>query len=280
VYGAGSAGGDGGTAPADQAAATAINGRRTTGQPSGHIIAGTTIGTTAGTTAGTTGRTAAALQRVTTSAACYPAPDGATLLVLHHPDGRTTTLLGSRQPLTNDRLADGGDAALGVGVLGRRPRLVWWTPRITDGAPGAARESVLDLVPDGVRFGLLQVVVVLAVVVLWRGRRLGRLVAEPLPVVVRAGEATRGRARLYRRARARGRAARVLRAAAVRRIALRCGLARTADPGAVALVVADRTGRSAADVHALLAGSEPADDASLVALAEALDALETEVRSS
>ena len=119
----------------------------------------------------------------------------------------------------------------------------------------------------------------LAVVVLWRGRRLGRLVAEPLPVVVRAVETTRGRARLYRRARARGRAARVLRAAAVRRLALRCGLPRTADPGEVAAVVAERTRRAAAEVLALLAGAEPADDPSLVRLARDIDALETEVRS-
>jgi len=219
------------------------------------------------------------VQPITGVTACYPAPGGATHLVLDHPGGRRTTLLGGRQPLTNDRLADEGDAALAVGVLGGAPRLIWWTPRVTDGGT-AARESALDLVPDGVRFGLLQLVVVLAVVVLWRGRRLGRLVVEPLPVVVRAGETTRGRARLYRRARARGRAARVLRAAAVRRIAVRCGLPRTADPGEVARLVADRTGRSVADVHALLAGPEPADDPSLVALTGALDALETEVRSS
>jgi hypothetical protein len=212
------------------------------------------------------------------SAACYPDADAATQLVLRHPDGRTTTLFGGGQPLTNDRLADAGDAALAVGVLGARERLVWWTPRVTDG-DAATPISALDLVPDGVRYAVLQLAVVLAVVVLWRGRRLGRLVVEPLPVVVRAVETTRGRARLYRRARARGRAARVLRAAAVRRIALRCGLPRTADPLEVAAVVAERTRRPAAEVHDLLAGAEPVDDPSLARLARDIDALETEVRS-
>ena len=71
----------------------------------------------------------------------------------------------------------------------------------------------------------------------------------------------------------------MLRAATTRRIALRCGLPRTADPGEVATLVASRTGRADADVHALLAGPEPADDAALVALARQLDVLETEVRS-
>ena len=42
--------------------------------------------------------------------------------------------------------------------------------------------------------------------------------------------------------------------------------------------MAERTGRRPADVHALLAGAEPADDASLVGLARDLDSLEREVR--
>jgi hypothetical protein len=51
----------------------------------------------------------------------------------------------------------------------------------------------------------------------------------------------------------------------------------------VAAAVADRTGRPAAEVAQLLAGSgavAPPDDPSLVHLAEALDTLEQEVRRS
>jgi hypothetical protein len=120
--------------------------------------------------------------------------------------------------------------------------------------------------------------VVLLLVVLWRGRRLGRLVAEPLPVVVRSVETTLGRAALYRRSRARGRAAQVLRAAAGRRIAVACGLPRTAAPAVVADLVAARTGRRTADVAALLSGSAPTDDLELVRLARALDSVESELR--
>ena len=45
---------------------------------------------------------------------------------------------------------------------------------------------------------------------LWRGRRLGPLVVEPLPVVVKAVESTQGRGRLYRRVRDRAHAAGIL----------------------------------------------------------------------
>jgi hypothetical protein len=213
---------------------------------------------------------------------CYPVPadDGpaaAAYVEIGYPDGRTTTLLGSGTAMTNERFAAQGNAALTIGALGRHDRLVWWSPDPLDGAPQATSPSVGDLLPDGVRYGALQLVVVLAVVVAWRARRFGRLVPEPLPVAVRAIETTRGRGQLYRKARARGRAAQVLRAAAVRRLAGRTGQARTADIGSVVAAVAAATGRTSEQVESLLVGPDPADEATLVRLARDLEALEKEV---
>jgi hypothetical protein len=179
--------------------------------------------------------------------------------------------------MTNERFGALGNAALTIGALGRSGRLVWWSPDPLDGAPQATATTIGDLLPDAVRYGALQLLVVLAVVVVWRARRFGRLVPEPLPVVVRAIETTRGRAQLYRKARARGRVAQVLRVAAVRRLATRTGLSRTSDPAAVASAVATATGRPANQVDGLLVGPDPTDDATLVRLARDLDALEKEV---
>jgi hypothetical protein len=211
------------------------------------------------------------------TAACYPTDDGATYLVLPTRGGGTLTLLGSGALLTNDRLADEGDAALAAGVLGAHPTLVWWTPE-PGSAAGQGERSLTDLLPHQLGWVVGQLVVVLLVVMLWRGRRLGRLVTDPLPVVVRSVETTLGRAALYRHARARGRAAQVLRAAAGRRIAVRCGLPRTAPPPVVAAVAAERTRRSTADVAALLSGPAPTDDRALVTLARALDSLESDLQ--
>src|SRR5690606_41722785 len=54
-------------------------------------------------------------------------------------------------------------------------------------------------------------IVVVVLLAWWQGRRLGPLVTEPLPVVVRASETVEGRGRLYRSRRARDRAAEALR---------------------------------------------------------------------
>jgi hypothetical protein len=207
---------------------------------------------------------------------CY-ARDGRPSLVRATVDGSLVTLLGSASPLTNSRLDDEGDAALSLGLLGAHDRLVWYLPSATD-VPPSAQKSFYQLVPDGVWWGLLQVGVAVLLLALWRARRLGAVVVEPLPVAVRAAETEEGRARLYRRNGARGQAAGSLRSGVRSRLGAALGLPRRADPAALVAAAAARSGWSGADVTALLYGAAPADDAALVQLADRLDALEREVR--
>jgi hypothetical protein len=105
-------------------------------------------------------------------------------------------------------------------------------------------------------------------------------------VVVRAAETTEGRARLYRRAKARDRAAEALRQATRDRLAPLVGVRADGAPDALAAAVADRlpatppgTGPqfTAPDVRDLLFGPPPTDDAGLLRLADRLDALERQV---
>ncbi|HEU4675716.1 MAG TPA: DUF4350 domain-containing protein [Motilibacteraceae bacterium] len=212
--------------------------------------------------------------------ACYPGRGGPSLVVVRE-DGASVTLLGDPAAFTNKRLADEGDAALALGLLGANPRLVWYLPNPSDAASEANR-GLFSLVPAGIRFGIAQLAVAVVLLALWRARRLGPVVVEPLPVVVRASESVEGRARLYRRGRARAGSAAHLRAATARRCAARLGLpASAADPARPAALLdrlARATGRPVGEVQALLLGPAPEDDTGLVRLADALDALEREVR--
>ncbi len=206
--------------------------------------------------------------------------------VLELTDERTTTVVGAVGAFTNDKLDESGNAAMSMGVLGRSDTLVWWLPSALD--PLAFPEEVeignSDLVPPWVRWAMLQIAVATLMVVWWRGRRLGRIVVEPLPVVVRATETVEGRARLYRRGHARGRAADALRSATTDRLRARLSLPRVAELTTVVATTATRTGRPATEIAALLTpgtlapGNDPTDDAGLVRLAHALDTLENEVR--
>jgi Domain of unknown function (DUF4350) len=208
---------------------------------------------------------------------CYGAGDGAPMVVGTTRGGARLVLLGTGAMLTNDRLDDDGNAALGLNLLGgdgRASELRWLVP-----SPGAAAgdESTASILPDWVLPALLELLFAGLLLALWRGRRLGPPVVEPLPVVVRAAEAVEGRSRLYRRAQARDRAAEALRSGALARMVPRLGIDSPAGgeppPDAVVAAVAARSGRPDAAVHATLFGPPPADDTGLVALADTLDSI-------
>jgi hypothetical protein len=187
-------------------------------------------------------------------------------------------VIGSADILRNDNLDDHGVAALDVNAITDSRRLtsvVWLLPGADAGGPG--KPSIWDLFPDGTVRVIWWAVAVGLLLMLWRARRLGGVVTEPLPVIVRAAELVQGHGRLYARAGARDRAARALRNATTDRLGRRLGLPRGAGAAEVAAAVAPLVGRPPGDVSALLTGPPPADDVGLVQLAEQLDRLEAAV---
>lgn len=200
---------------------------------------------------------------------CYATAGRPTVLAL--PASRIT-LVGAPDLLTNDELDTAGDAALALCLLGDGDEVLWLLPSAGRDVTGA-RASLRDLLPDAVLLSVLQLGVAVVLLALWRARRLGQVVTEPLPVVVRAAEAVEGRSRLYRAAGARGTAGEALRAGARDRLARRFGLPSDAGRAALVATVATRSGRDPVEVDLVLYGAPPADDAALVGLADALDAL-------
>lgn len=152
---------------------------------------------------------------------CYRSQRLPTLLRIPAPSGDgDTVLLGAPDILLNHRLDEHGNASLALQLLGSRPHLVWYLPTPADATAGSEDEkSFFDLLPSGWLWGTLQLFVAAALAALWRARRLGPLVPEKLPVAIRASETVEGRARLYRKADARDRAALALRSATRIRLA-------------------------------------------------------------
>ncbi len=187
------------------------------------------------------------------------------------------TLLGDATPLSNAALDEDGNAALALRLLGQHQKLVWYLPSLADASASGGQRSIYDLIPPGWGYAVIEIIIAVLLFMVWRGRRLGPVVTEPLPVVVRAAETTEGRARLYRRAHATDHAADALRRAAVNRLIPMLGHTSEA---AVVERIAERTGRPAAEVHAILYGPAPAGEQALVHLADALDALINEVRTT
>ncbi|MEU5464585.1 DUF4350 domain-containing protein [Streptomyces althioticus] len=213
---------------------------------------------------------------------CYRSHRLATLLRVPDPSGAgDTVLLGAPDILYNDRLDEHGNASLALQLLGSRPHLVWYLPAPGDAGAGTEDEkSFFDLLPSGWLWGTLQLFVAAALAALWRARRLGPLVPEKLPVAIRASETVEGRARLYRKADARDRAALALRSATRMRLAPLVGVPGTQahSPEALLPALSARLDGDGPSPHTLLFGPPPGDDAALIRLADQLDALERQVR--
>ncbi len=187
---------------------------------------------------------------------------------------RTIRVLANSRPFTNEGLDEAGNAALVLRALGRTQHLTWFVPSPTD----SGLEPSGSLVPPGAGAVAAWGILVFLATALWRGRRLGRVVVEPLPVLVPPAETTIGRARLYRRAHAHGHAAAALRAGTASRLAHRVGVPESSGPPALIEALARATGRPPSEVGRLMYGPAPEDDAAQLDLVRALDSLESEVR--
>ena len=204
---------------------------------------------------------------------CFPGADNTFSVIERVTDDGTLTLVADTAVFANDEIATYGNAALALNLLGSTDTLVWYLPTLAD-VPVTGPPSLGALTPGWVTPVILLLVAVTIAAMVWRGRRFGPLVAENLPVVVRANETMEGRARLYARGNARLRAVDAIRIGAVGRMAQAAGLPRTAPLDQVIRTVAALTGRPPERVHAVLVGEVPGTDAAMMALSDAVDELE------
>lgn len=210
-------------------------------------------------------------------ATCFP-HDGSFELVAvpADTDQPEVLVLGNGDLFANSTITDLDHAGIALRMLGRGDRVVWYLPSALD--IGDQDTTPTSEVPRALwpltflsGFGLL-------VLMLWRGRRFGPLVTEPLPAVVKAIETTQSRGRLYRKARDTERAGTVLRTRTAKRLASYLGLPTGAAPATIAAAAAAATQRDPQGVVDLFTGPPPTTEAALVALANDLTDLEKEVR--
>ncbi len=185
------------------------------------------------------------------------------------------TALGATDALTNGQILEEGNAALGLNLLGSQDTLVWYLPTLDDYATDLP--TVDQLSPEWVQPVTLTLFLVGIAAILWRGRRLGPLIVENLPVTVRASETMQGRARLYEKANARLHTLDSLRIGTVARLATLCGLPVLATVDEVVAASAAIAGLDPRAVRGLLVDANPQSDRDLVRLSDELLVLEQTV---
>jgi hypothetical protein len=212
---------------------------------------------------------------------CFPDKinGGSAMVSLPPAAGRPPVILiGGESLISNGFILNSDNAAIALHLFGQTDRLIWYVPSLADIT--ATDSNSRAIAPAWFQPGLALGTSAVVLLCLWRGRRLGRLVTEPLPVIVRAVETTESRGRMYRKSRDRTRALAVLQQATRRRLASHLGLSPSSDVGSVAAASAAVSGREYHEVLHLLDSPTALDDPSLLERANTLSALEKEVRGT
>lgn len=191
-------------------------------------------------------------------------------------DDDSVTVVGS-QLFDNEHIGQAGNAALAIGLLGGDRTLVWYLPTQAD-VQASGPPTLAQITPQWLTPAILLLIAVVVAAAAWSGRRFGPLVVEDLPVVVHAGETMQGRARLYRRGKARMHALDALRIGTLHRVGALCGLPPAAHVDQIVAAAAALTGRPVHEVRDLLLDATPETDADLVAASRDLHGLEDDVR--
>lgn len=190
--------------------------------------------------------------------------------------GTRVTVLGTTAAFSNQFVITEGNAAFALGLLGSTSNLVWMLPSIDE----ASGPTAAELTPAWVSDVLVLLIIATIAAGFWRGRRFGPLVVENLPVVVRSSETMRGRARLYEKSSSRLHALDSLRIGTVDRLGSLCGLPRVADVEEVIRAVVHVTRRPEPEIAQLLRDADPATEAELIRLSDALLELERAVAAA
>lgn len=212
---------------------------------------------------------------------CFLDADGTAAVLRGEYQGTRVTAVDTSGLLSNANLTQNGNAALGLALLAQTEHVLWYVPSFQDGDIQADSPASLgDLTPEWVSPVIVLLLLAGLAAIWWRGRRFGPLVAETLPVTVRASETMQGRARLTAMAADAPHAASAIRSGTHARLAARLALSPRATAQEVADAASDRLRIPRGALYDLLSGHAPDNDRDLVDLARRLAELETAVDAS
>lgn len=188
---------------------------------------------------------------------CFRRGDGHAFLVVEPVGDGEIVSLGGPELFTNELLGTADNPVLAAALLvDDGGSTAFLRPAIA----GSGDRGLVDLVDTPVRAALAQLLVAFGVIVLWRGRRLGRPVEEPQAVRIEGSELTRAVGRLLEKNRRPDRAAAILRDRARRDLSGLLGIPLDATVDVVIGAVGARTTLSEDEVRRAVAAPVTSDE--------------------
>jgi hypothetical protein len=208
---------------------------------------------------------------------CFGDGESAHVVASDEGEGTIVALYGSGT-LMNRTLDRVDNAPVAANLLAPREgtQVAVLDPTVPTGE-GDGDEGLIDLMPDGVKRGLVQLAVAFLIYVAWRARRLGHPVDEPQPVKVAGSELVAAVGGLLERSKSPQHAADVLRAELRRDLVAHLGLPPELPPASFVQAVTARTDLDPAWVQAALTPYAVPDDQALLAVVRAIDQVRKEV---
>ena len=206
---------------------------------------------------------------------CFTREDDGFVVVRPTGDGQIVSL-GSPTVLVNENLGDEDNAALVTALLAPQPGTRVDIVR-SPGGEGVEPQDLSSLMSVGVRLALIQGFLAFLVYAVFRGRRLGRPLSEPQPVLIAGSELVSAVGNLLQQTRNPGRAAEILRADLRRALTDRLGLPPGATPELIADTAAGRTGIDPERVRYAVTDQPVPDEAALLAVARLVDEIREEI---
>lgn len=154
--------------------------------------------------------------------------------------------------LSNAGLYENGTATLATWALGQSDTVIWFQPNFQFDPDTDGQLSPVQL-PDWARMGLVWAVIATGIYLLYRGRRTGPVISEPLPAEVPAAETTVGRGRMYAKAKHHDHALTTLQQASIARLARLLQLGARSSADAVLTETAKQLGVPLQQLQALYA---------------------------
>ncbi len=208
---------------------------------------------------------------------CFRAGQG-DFVVARAEGAGTIVVLASAAPWTNADLADADDSVLAAGLLAPEPTTI---VTVVGASPvGGGQTGLIGLISPRLVEAFWGLIGAFVLLVAWRARRLGRPVADAVPVELPGSGLVAATGNLLQEGAHRGEAATLLRADMRRLLAERLGAAPDLPPGAAAAVASARTGVPADRILAALEGPTPPSDAALLGLARMIEQTRQELSSA
>lgn len=179
---------------------------------------------------------------------------------------------------TNESITDYDNAAAALTLLGSNEKLIWYFPQPDINFTIDPTEGTYWVFfPDWFFPASYLLLFITLAVMVWKGRRFGRLATERLPITIKSTETTRSLGRLYERSSDTGVTLTHLQEDTRRRLIRLLNLPPTTSTDIVVTAIANRTERDPDQVRHLLYGSLGGPESHMLGLANELAALIQEV---